>query len=126
MSGVFTRAAAIAAAALALTGCASSGEWTRADTARELAFVGAIAADAWQTSQIAGRADLVEGEPLARAVLGREPSKSGTAVYFATLGVSHFLIARALPAKWRPWFQSGTLAYEGLIVSRNCMEHDLC
>lgn len=108
------------------TGCAASRTWDSGDTQREIAFQVVNLADALQTSQIRKRADLVEGEPVARAFMGREPSARDTAVYFGSLAVSHFVIARLLPDSWRPWFQGGTLVYSGTIVVRNCAEHDLC
>jgi hypothetical protein len=100
-------------------------QWTRADTRREVAYQIVNALDAIQTSMIRDRPDLVEGMPLTRAVLGAKPDLGDTALYFASMGVSHFIIARLLPPKWRAWYQSGTLAFSSYTVGRNCIEHGL-
>lgn len=103
-----------------LGGCASSDNWTRADTARELTFQVANAADAYQTSRYASDPTIEEGTPFTRAVIGSEPSGSDVALYFGTMAVSHYFIARALPAKWRPWFQGGTAGLSIYTVYNNC------
>lgn len=113
-------------AALMCTGCATSDNWTRQDTQREIAFQLINAADAWQTSQLRGRSDVEEAGRVARVVLGAEPKGGETVMYFATMGVSHYVISRMLPAKWRPWWQRGTVAYAGSVVYGNCNEFDLC
>lgn len=113
---------------LALTTCgtAHAEEWSDEDTVREVAFQVINVFDAYQTSRIQYRADLTEGMPLTRAVIGPEPSTRDTAMYFGTLGISHFLIARLLPARWRPWFQGGTFAFSTATVINNCSAHELC
>jgi len=114
--------------ALVCSGCsaiAPRDDWSTDSTVAEVAFQLSNTIDAFQTARIQHRADLAEGENLARFVLGREPSTRDTAVYFATVGVSHYLISRALPAKWRPWFQGASLIYSGTIVVTNCTQHRL-
>jgi hypothetical protein len=69
-------------------------EWTRADTRREVGFQVVNALDAIQTSMIRDRADLVEGMPLTRSILGDRPDLGETTLYFASMGVSHYIIAR--------------------------------
>jgi hypothetical protein len=98
----------------------SRSEWTRNDTYREVAFQVINLADAWQTSRIQYNDSLVEGMPFTRAIIGAEPSTRDTALYFGTMGISHYLIARLLPAKWRPYFQGATIAFSGATVINNC------
>lgn len=115
-------------AVLPLTGCATldRDDWSQADTRREIAFQLINAADAWQTSEIQDRPYVKEGGVVAREILGPEPETGDTVLYFATIGVSHYLVSRLLPAKWRPWWQRGTALYGGFVVYENCAEHDLC
>lgn len=116
-----------------LGGCATTDqtfseryEWSRADTVREIAFQTVNVADGIQTAQIRNRPDLREGSELTAAVLGVKPKPGETALYFASIGVSHFLIAAVLPPKWRKWYQGTTLTYTGATVFRNCEVYDLC
>lgn len=115
-----------------LSGCAVNGEWTRQDTVLEVSYQVVNAMDAMSTANIAESPDwqpvpgthyrrrLEEGTPLTRAVLGPRPSKSDTYMWFATMGLSHWLIARSLPPKWRPWFQGGTTLISAGAVAGNC------
>ena len=88
---------------LLMSGCAT--DWTRADTNRQLLLTGLMAVDAYQTTRIQYDPGLIEGVPLTRSVLGSNPSTAPTYQYFAELALSHYLIARVLPAKWRPYYQ---------------------
>lgn len=112
--------------ALALTGCANAPDWRPYDTRREVVYQLVNAADAWQTAQIQHRADLVEVGPMARSLMGAEPSDRDVAIYFTSMAVSHYVISRILPPKWRSWWQNTTLLYHSSVVYENCSEHDLC
>ena len=120
-------------AVLALGGCASldpardwrDHSWTRGDTYAEVTWQFINVVDAVQTAQIADTPGVVEANPVTRSVLGPEPSKSGTAMYFATLGVSHFLISRLLPASWRPYWHNSTIMLGSVNAIRNCTEFNL-
>jgi hypothetical protein len=114
----------IACLAALFSGCASD-QWTRTDTIYELAYVASISADAYTTSQIQYTDGYSEQQPATRAILGAQPRTSDTWSYFATLGVSHYLISRALPERWRRWWQVGGTAYHGYMAYRNC-ENGLC
>lgn len=117
---------------LVLNGCAVNGEWSRQDTILEVGFQVVNAMDAYSTANIkdvpnvylndgTGRyLDRVEGNPFTRAFIGREPTDRDTALYFTTLGLSHWAISRALPPKWRPWYQGGTTAFHLHAVIGNC------
>lgn len=126
------RAGAIAFIALWLSpflgGCAALAppdDWTPRDTATEIAFQVVNAYDAHTTQRIHETPGLDEVSPLTRAVIGEDPEPSDTAIYFATVGLSHYLIARMLPKKWRPWFQGGTTALTLEAIKRNC-DNGLC
>jgi hypothetical protein len=118
----------LAVIALSMQACAMlqpPDDWSRRDTALEIAYQSINAADAVTTARIQNHPGLVEVNPIPRALLGPNPGTSETAVYFATVGLSHWLISRALPKKWRTWFQAGTVAYSGDAVRTNC-KNGLC
>lgn len=111
-----------------LTGCSvfqPHEEWRPRDTALEVGFQVLNVIDARSTQQIAA-SPYEELTTVTRAVLGPKPDPGETAVYFATIGLSHYLISRALPPKWRKWFQAGTIVYSGVLIERNCGDLDLC
>src|SRR5688572_6254344 len=111
-------------ACLFLSGCGSN--WTRDDTIREVGFQVVNIADAWQTQSIRKRKDVKETGVIAVEILGKEPKPGETAVYFGTMALSHFLISRALPPKWRRYWQSGTALYSATVVTSNCTDFQLC
>ena len=103
-----------------LTGCAHSDPWTKQDTILQSIYTGTLVIDAIQTSQIQYYPELEEGGAVARRVLGSQPSTSDTWQYFTTLAVSNYLITRALPAKWRPFWQGANIAGHGKAIFNNC------
>lgn len=105
-------------ACLAMTGCASTDTWTRSDTIGESLVVASLAIDAYQTSRIQHMPGHYECG-WARTFLGSQPSTQGTAMYFGTIAISHALIARALPASWRKYWQGGLLAVQVPTVLSN-------
>lgn len=100
-----------------LLGC-SGDTWTRTDTVMESLVGVALAADAYQTAQFQHHEDQYEAG-LARGACGYKPSNSCSAIYFGTVAISHVLIARALPASLRPYWQSGFVAAEVPTVINN-------
>lgn len=114
-----------------MTGCVSLSEryhgddWSRDDTRREIAYQIVNAWDVIQTNEIRRRPDVVEVNPLGRAVMGAEPQPKDMAMYFGSLAVSHYAISRLLPAKLRKYWQSGTIASQGYTVANNCFEYKL-
>lgn len=100
-----------------LLGC-SGDTWTRTDTVMESLVGVALAADAYQTAQFQHHEDQYEAG-LARGACGYKPSNSCSAIYFGTVAISHVLIARALPASLRPYWQSGFVAAEVPTVLSN-------
>jgi len=114
------RALLIAASLAATSGCAHQDDWTRQDTIRQSVYTGLLLVDAIQTSDIQNHQHITERRSMAREVLGPNPSTEDTAVYFATLAISHGLISRALPAKWRPYWQGFGILDLGTAVISNC------
>ena len=105
--------------AATLSGCAGQ-DWSRRDTAMELSFQVMNAIDGYQTARIKHHPGLREADSITVRILGDQPDAKTTTLYFATRGISHYLIARALPAKWRPWFQSPTMLQSTWYVIHNC------
>lgn len=103
----------------------AADDWSTDNTVAEVSYQLVNAIDYAQTIRIKDRPDLVEGNWAGRAWMGREPHGTGAVTYFATLAVSHYVISRLLPAKWRPYWQVGTLAASGYNVIRNCTEYGL-
>lgn len=104
---------------LALTGCASAGEWTRRDTAAELAVSSILALDAYQTAQFHNHSTTQEEQGMARGICRAQPTSACAYSYFATVIASHWLIARLLPARLRPYWQAGVVALEIPVVIGN-------
>lgn len=103
-----------------LQGCAHSDPWTRQDTTLQLITTGMFAIDAVQTSEIQYHGNIRENGPFAKHVLGRQPHTAETWQYFATVSLSHWLISRALPAKWRPFWQGTAIGYQAKTIYLNC------
>ncbi len=104
---------------LILTGCAHSDPWSRQDTVLQSVVTATLVIDAIQTSEIQNHPDIEEGG-FARHALGAQPSSSDTWMYFGTVAISHYLISRALPKKWRPFWQGGMIAVQTKTIISNC------
>lgn len=102
-----------------LTGCAHSDGWSRSDTLMQIGVTTAMAADGYTTAQIHKMPGIEEGGPMARSVLGPNPSSTDTAMYFTSLAISHWLISRALPKKWRIGWQSAFIVTHGSAYANN-------
>ena len=109
--------------AFLMSGCAT--EWSTKDTQYEIAFQVAHAADAYTTARIRHTDGVHEANPLTAALIGRQPTESDVAWLFITYGISHYLIAKSLPEKWRRYFQAGSVAAVTYLVIENC-QRDLC
>ena len=112
---------------LFLTGCASNAEWTTTDTKYEVAYQLVAAMDAYTTMQIRHNPDpvIIERSWPTRQLIGSNPNERDVALLFVTYGISHYLIARALPPKWRRYFQVGTIGLSSITVINNC-RNKLC
>jgi hypothetical protein len=105
---------------LVLSGCAHNDPWTTRDTWMQVGLTTALAADAYTTAKIQYDPNLREVGPLASHVLGPQPSTSDTWQYFTTLAVSHYFIVRALPRRWRPYWQGAYIVNHAYWVRNNC------
>ena len=90
-------------------------EWSHTDTALQLSYTALHIADWGQSLDIENHPNHFETNP----VLGSHPTRGEINTYFATTLALHWLIARALPQKWRNQFQLGTIALEFDVVSDN-------
>lgn len=88
-----------------------AGDWSEADTARQLAVTASLYADYRQTVYIFNHPErFTEGNPLIR-----EPGE-----YFAACAIGHTAIAYLLPAGMpRAVWQNVTLAVQSVVVARN-------
>ena len=104
---------------LLIQGCAHQDEWTTRDTVLQIAVSAVIAADAYTTSKIQYDPGVQE-LGLARHALGPQPSTTDTYMYFGTMMISSYFISRALPTKWRPYWQVFELGMLSGAVVKNC------
>ncbi len=111
---------------LALSGCAAHPEWGPEDTRNQWILQASIAADAYTTSRIQYTPGVEEKGPVARAVLGPQPSTSDTLMYFGTLSITNYLISRSLPPKYRRWWVGSQTVIHGGAAFNNCAKWDLC
>lgn len=102
---------------LLLSGCAS--DWTKNDTKLEITFQVVNAMDAYTTSQIR-HSQWDETNIVTKSLIGINPDESDVAVLFITYGISHYLIAKALPKNWRRFYQISTIGYSTYLVANNC------
>lgn len=119
------KATSLLLAVLLLTGCAHSDPWTTRDTVMQVGVTVVLAYDARTTSQIQYCDTCYERGKIAKVFLGSQPSTSDTYLYFGTLAISNYFISRALPAKWRPYWQVGSAIPHAIAINGNC-ERGLC
>ncbi len=100
-----------------LSGCAHENPWTKQDTVRQSAVVVTMAYDAYLTTQLQYCNGAYESGFIAERILGSQPATSDTYQYFATSMVTSYLIARALPAKWRPYWQVFEIGVHGYSIN---------
>jgi hypothetical protein len=105
---------------LLLSGCAHSDNWTRADTMMQLGVTAVLIGDAVTTARIQDHPNTFENGPWAKHALGLHPDPSDVYLYFASVIVIDYLITRALPAEWRPYWQGWEIAAHGYAIINNC------
>jgi len=93
----------------------AGGNWTRTDIAMQATSSALIAADWLQTREIATNGDYAENNVL----LGDHPSLGQVDAYFAGAMLGQFLVAHALPSKYRKWWLASTIAVEAYCVGNN-------
>lgn len=107
-------------AVLMLSGCASNDSWTKQDTWGQVAATIAIIGDGVSSFKIHETDGIHEAGAVAYRVMGRQPTKKDLIVYHTTLAISSYLIARSLPAKWRPYWQTIEVGAHGYAWYNNC------
>ncbi len=105
---------------LIVCGCAHQDEWTKRDTYMQVGVTATMIADAITTSRIQYYDNVWESGPIAKHVLGLQPNTSDTYQYFASTIIASYLISRALPAKWRPYWQTWEMAIHVHAIDKNC------
>lgn len=100
---------------LAVVGCGPR-TWTKADTAREAAYLALHVVDWGQTLEIADNpGQYHEHNP----VLGSHPSRGEVNRWFAITGLLHPVVSYALPDEVRPYWQYGTIGIEVICIGNN-------
>lgn len=129
MVDVIIRKASLCALVLLISGCAALAppeDWSRRDTAMLVSFQALNAMDAHTTQRIHKTPGVSESKyTMAYTVLGPQPDPNQAFVYFATRGLVHYMILRALPKKWRPWFSGAHITETLVALDTNC-ESGLC
>lgn len=110
---------------LLTSACAHNDPWTTRDTVMQVGVTTILAYDAVTTSRIQYCETCYEAGAVAKRFLGSQPSTSDTWMYFGTLAITNYFISRALPAKWRPYWQVGSAVPHVVAINGNC-ERGLC
>jgi len=106
----------VAATLLAASVNAFAGDWTKADTAREIAFDAELVMDHQQTLYIHQHyPQYHELNP----ILGSNPSSGAVDRYFFASALGHYAISYFLPPSYRGVWQYVTLGVEGSVVYHN-------
>lgn len=121
-SVVAMRLVAVVAVVAALSSPVAADEWTRRDTALELAVVATLAADYLQTRQVV--ADGMESNPVigdCRGEIGAGVHCGGMspALYFAGVALLHAGAMRLLPTGWRNAAQGLTIGFQLRTIEKN-------
>ena len=103
-------------------GCAHQDEWTSQDTKFQIAVTIAMAADGYTSSKIQYTERMEEVGLVAKQFLGPQPSTSDVWMYTGTLMISSYFISRALPSKWRPYWQGFEIGMHGTAAIANCQQ----
>ncbi len=110
----------IAILVLLLSGCAHTDEWTKRDAVMQTGVTVLAAYDGYLTAQLHTYPGITEGGNIARRIIGRNPDASDAYMYMGTLIVSSYFISRALPAKWRPYWQVAHMGSHGHGINAHC------
>jgi hypothetical protein len=113
---------------VALTGCASSPkyEWRAKDTRREIFFAAALAADTYTTANFQDDPRRREGLGIARSIYGDNPDPESVIATAIVGGIAHWLIARRVGHKFRPYWQYGFTSVHGAAAAYNCSKGETC
>lgn len=118
--------AAIVAAVIA-AGCASPPkyEWRAEDTRREIIYAAALAADTYTTAHFRDDPRARESLGIARSIYGARPDPESVLVTSIVSGVAHWLVARRLGHRLRPYWQITFASAHGLTAADNCRMLDV-
>ena len=97
---------------------AYAGDWSRADTQRQIIYTALHVADWRQTRQIARQCGSGEYREL-NPVLGPCPSLSRVDNYFLATGLAHYALAYLMPAPQRRYWQTATITLQVAAVGNN-------
>ena len=115
----------LAPLALAISGCASQDLWTEEDSTYFRVYAATSIVDTYTTIQSLKRPDLIEKNPIVYNVVGERPDNGTLVVGTAIIIGTNYLIARALPDKYRRkylavWASSHTyLAISNIKLNRS-------
>jgi len=106
---------------LLMVGCASVpfGGWTKADTARQVAYTALHVADWAQTVEISRSNGEYYEAGLAGIVIGEYPEESDVHLYFASTLILQTAISAMLAPKYRAAWQYVWIGAEGVTVAHN-------
>jgi hypothetical protein len=110
-------------AAALLSGCAAftpPDNWSRRDTVLQSTAAALATLDAVTTMNLSRVPGMVEKGPVASRIIGPTPSNAEIAGYFAATVAANYLIARALPPRWRPYWQGSVIAMHLGPAAHNC------
>lgn len=100
---------------LLLTACAHD-PWTKAEKAKETAWLALHAVDHKQTQYAMDRPN--EYKEL-NPILGKHPSKGRINTFMLTTAIGHFLITNYIPKEHRAFWQNFTLGTKAAVVGWN-------
>ena len=100
-----------------LAGCAHQDEWTTGDTVWQGIYTAVLLADCYAANNIQDHPNIIENGEIATMFMGQTPSTESVIGYCLTMGISNYVIARALPRGWRTIWQAGTATRHALAVN---------
>ncbi len=106
-------------------GCAHSDPWTQRDTNMQILTTLVILGDGLSSIKIRETENVHEAGSIAHRFIGRQPTKQDLLIYHTSLSVLSFGVARMLPAKLRPWWQTIEMILHGSAIINNC-DLNLC
>ena len=102
-----------------LPGYVKSSDWTKEDTYWQATSTFLQIVDAGQTADIRNHDDVHEAMPLTRAIIGENPSRTETALYFTGMIGLNYGIARRLPKPYRRWYQVSKITIDAVVIGNN-------
>ncbi len=113
---------AVVVLTVALQGCAvlaPPDDWSESDTKYEMMWQFMNVIDARQTAHIQDTPGVYERDWMTRPLIGSQPSTSDTYQLMATYALSHYLISKYIPKRFRPYWHGGTIVGKYLVIQEN-------